>query len=330
MAFLDNSGDIILDAVLTDLGRKRMAEGNFRITQFALGDDEIDYSLYDLTNASGSSYYDLEILQTPVLEAFTSKNANINYGLISLSPNILYMPSLKFNEKENLNGNVATVDDIFWLAAYPDEAINTSTLPSSLNAQSKFLTSGDPSKFAMFETGLDSTEVPANRGNRNSYIIQNDLLDREFYVSYDSSIFSGVHSVNGGIFSRTETEQNATLKLDITSDLLANQNISQVGLEMYKTSRLNGFDNLVYQKTGATSDTDISNIQGVRATFSGLAFTVQASLANNPSDFLYTRYGKVNETVGGVNISYVDTVVYIQGVTTGVTGQLRLRVFKKY
>ena len=42
MAFLDNSGDIILDAVLTDLGRKRLAEGNFRITQFALGDDEID------------------------------------------------------------------------------------------------------------------------------------------------------------------------------------------------------------------------------------------------------------------------------------------------
>ena len=35
MAFLDNSGDIILDAVLTDLGRKRLAEGNFRITQFA-------------------------------------------------------------------------------------------------------------------------------------------------------------------------------------------------------------------------------------------------------------------------------------------------------
>ena len=47
MAFLDNSGDIVLDAVLTDLGRKRMAEGNFRITQFALGDDEIDYRIYN-------------------------------------------------------------------------------------------------------------------------------------------------------------------------------------------------------------------------------------------------------------------------------------------
>jgi hypothetical protein len=47
MGFLDNSGDIILDAVLTDLGRKRLAEGNgrFSISKFALGDDEIDYGL---------------------------------------------------------------------------------------------------------------------------------------------------------------------------------------------------------------------------------------------------------------------------------------------
>ena len=53
MAFLDNSGDIILDAVLTDEGRRRLAmgDGSFRITKFALGDDEIDYSLYDKTPA---------------------------------------------------------------------------------------------------------------------------------------------------------------------------------------------------------------------------------------------------------------------------------------
>ena len=49
MAFLDNSGDIILDAVLTDTGRMRLAkgDGSFRIAKFALGDDEIDYALYN-------------------------------------------------------------------------------------------------------------------------------------------------------------------------------------------------------------------------------------------------------------------------------------------
>ena len=49
MAFLDNSGDIILDAVLTDAGRKRLArgDGTFKITKYAFGDDEINYGSYD-------------------------------------------------------------------------------------------------------------------------------------------------------------------------------------------------------------------------------------------------------------------------------------------
>ena len=65
MAFLDNSGDIILDAVLTDTGRKRLAkgDGSFRITKFAFGDDEINYELYNYNHSSGSAYYDLNILQ---------------------------------------------------------------------------------------------------------------------------------------------------------------------------------------------------------------------------------------------------------------------------
>ena len=65
MAFLDNSGDIILDAVLTDHGRKLLAkgDGSFQITKFALGDEEINYGLYNATHSSGSAFYDVEILQ---------------------------------------------------------------------------------------------------------------------------------------------------------------------------------------------------------------------------------------------------------------------------
>ena len=98
MAFLDNSGDIILDAVLTDTGRQRLArgDGSFRISKFALGDDEIDYGLYNKLHASGSAYYDLEILQTPVLEAFTNNMSSMKSKLMSISrTNLLYMPILK-------------------------------------------------------------------------------------------------------------------------------------------------------------------------------------------------------------------------------------------
>ena len=58
MAFLDNSGDIILDAVLTETGRRRMAQGNFIIVKFGIGDDEIDNSLYDKKHA----YYIYKLL----------------------------------------------------------------------------------------------------------------------------------------------------------------------------------------------------------------------------------------------------------------------------
>ena len=72
MSFLDNSGDIILDAVLTDTGRRQLArgDGSFRIVKFAFGDDEVNYELY-ATGAAGANR-DLDILQSPVFEAFTN------------------------------------------------------------------------------------------------------------------------------------------------------------------------------------------------------------------------------------------------------------------
>ena len=112
MGFLDNSGDIILDAVLTDHGRKILAkgDGSFQITKFAVSDEEINYSLYNSSHSSGSSYYDLEILQTPVLEAFTNNGSSMKTKLVSYDNNrLLYLPILKLNlnlaeTKQHLSG----------------------------------------------------------------------------------------------------------------------------------------------------------------------------------------------------------------------------------
>lgn len=100
MAFLDNSGDIILDAVLTDEGRRRLAmgDGSFRITKFALGDDEIDYSLY--VPATSSGYEDTRILQLPVFEAFTNNTTSLKSRVLSYADNsLLYLPVAKVNSK---------------------------------------------------------------------------------------------------------------------------------------------------------------------------------------------------------------------------------------
>ncbi len=105
MAFLDNSGDIILDAVLTDTGRRRLArgDGSFKITKFALGDDEINYRLFDGNHSSGSAYYDLQVLQTPILEAFTDPEACLHHRLMSLSRNdVLYLPIMELFERADL------------------------------------------------------------------------------------------------------------------------------------------------------------------------------------------------------------------------------------
>ena len=85
MGFLDNSGDIILDAVLTDSGRARLAkgDGSFRVVKFTLGDDEIDYSNFNINNPTGQQ--DLEIMQTPVFEAFTNDDSSLKSHICLLS-----------------------------------------------------------------------------------------------------------------------------------------------------------------------------------------------------------------------------------------------------
>ena len=106
MGFLDNSGDIILDAVLTDSGRKRLArgDGTFKITKYAFGDDEIDYGKYNPNHLSGTAYFDLEILQTPILEAFTNNTANMKSKLVTLTNNnLLYLPVIILNQYNCIN-----------------------------------------------------------------------------------------------------------------------------------------------------------------------------------------------------------------------------------
>ena len=96
MGFLDNSGDIILDAVLTDTGRFRLAkgDGSFRIAKFGLGDDEIDYNLYDTSHPNGSNFYGAVIENMPVLEAFVDENQLMRYKLVTLPKETARLPIL--------------------------------------------------------------------------------------------------------------------------------------------------------------------------------------------------------------------------------------------
>lgn len=85
MAILNNQ-TISIDAILTKRGRELLArnDGSFRITQFALADDEIDYTLYNPTHPSGSAYYGEAIENTPILEAIPNESQIMRYKLVTL------------------------------------------------------------------------------------------------------------------------------------------------------------------------------------------------------------------------------------------------------
>ena len=95
MGYLNNSV-VTVDTILTDKGRELLAknDGSFRITQFALSDDEIDYTLYNPNNPSGSAYYGQAIENMPLLEAFPLVTQEMKYVLTTLPRGTSKMPVL--------------------------------------------------------------------------------------------------------------------------------------------------------------------------------------------------------------------------------------------
>ena len=95
MGYLNNSV-VTVDAILTTKGRELLAknDGSFRITQFALADDEIDYTLYNPSHPSGSAYYGEAIDGMPLLEAFPEANQIMKYKLATLPRGTAKLPVL--------------------------------------------------------------------------------------------------------------------------------------------------------------------------------------------------------------------------------------------
>jgi len=91
MGYLDNTS-VTVDAVLTKLGRQRLAEGNLDITKFALSDDEINYALYDTSHNLGTAYYGEAIERMPLLEAFTNDTQALTNKLVTLPKNTQVLP----------------------------------------------------------------------------------------------------------------------------------------------------------------------------------------------------------------------------------------------
>lgn len=297
MAFLDNSGDIILDAVLTDTGRYRLAkgDGSFRIAKFALGDDEIDYSLYNKN--TGSGFTDLDILSTPILESFTDNATALKSKLVSIPrKELLFMPIMKLLDA----GNAVKTDlNIFCVSA--DE--NTDSLFSKTNG---IFSSVDTSKTFIttitVDQGLDTTEIPFNK------TIDSDLVETQYIVELDSRL--------GFIKSEGNTRVEPSF---VDDDRIASYYLS-----------LTNNRNFVLDIQDLTENGSDSSIRGPRGT--RLILKLQASMDLQYSNFLFEQLGaEKSMTINGVTgtLKYIDTNIRITGATTGFRLDVPVRFIKK-
>lgn len=161
MAYLNNS-TVIVDAILTKKGRELLArnDGSFRITQFSVSDDEIDYTLYNPNHPSGSAFYGEAIENMPVIQAFPNDTEIMKYKLITLPRGTAKLPIIDVGYSnivlkqgsslsitpQTLNylgatstfeqsGYVATIGDVRTMNAFNGVGINTQEA-ISLNATS--------------------------------------------------------------------------------------------------------------------------------------------------------------------------------------------------
>ena len=98
MGYLDNTS-ITVDAILTKKGRELLAQGRnaFKITQFALADDEVDYDLWNPAHPLGKNYYGVAIESMPITEAVPDETQVMKYKLITLPKGELYLPLVTAN-----------------------------------------------------------------------------------------------------------------------------------------------------------------------------------------------------------------------------------------
>jgi len=207
MGFLDHStNNIIVDAVLTDIGRQSLArnDGSFSIYQFALGDDEVDY---DLIQHYGRTVGKEKIEKnTPVLEALTQGSLGLKYPLISISNEFLtHLPKLVISGDEtvSLNQNITKSKTVsFTVSPQGDStSIDFDLIDSEflIEVNNIFLTIQNEAPDILFSDNIASYRFTAGTPTQNgSYTTEFTLQVKDFsettFTTYSSSV-GGTESI---------------------------------------------------------------------------------------------------------------------------------------
>jgi len=339
MAFLDNSGDILLDAVLTDTGRMRMARGDFKIVKFALGDDEINYGLFEANHTSGSAYQDLKILQTPIFEAFTNNTSVMKSKLMTIGrTNILYLPKVLLNTKESPMVASGTNKGTFVLIANKKLAeFNDGTKSMIQNPEpTGFLYGHGAPNFPGNSIILDQGIVDSNEDQDITAAIDPDLRETQFILKIDHRILrvsapnlSPKKGADSKVVPGASSRRGRKTPVFIDDD-----HIAHYAFGMADTNYVASMPTITADDANnGTAETELVHKGPLGARF---GFRLESSEAAKTSTSMYTKLGTVAGLTiaaanGGGNIAscdFIDTIARITGVTTGYSIDVPVRVVR--
>lgn len=301
MAFLDNSGDIILDAVLTDAGRQRLArgDGSFKVVQFALGDDEINYGLFDKTKET--AFQDSTILRTPVFEAFTNNIASLNSKLLTIPrTDLLYLPVIKIASERFADNSAVDLENTFVVLV--DKTTEDSD-SSVFNYQTvKGLLKGSSvqgSQTIILDQGLNTSDISKDR------TIDQDLRETQYIVELDNRLGTLVSS------NSTSATIAEAAKSYVDDDNIAQYYFSAGTDPAYVTVLPPGSSNYLLGPNG-----------------SSIKFMIRSSLDTQTSTYLFDLLGK-NITINSKTYKVIKSNITVTGATTGYSVNVPVSYLKR-
>lgn len=325
MAFLDNSGDILLDVVLTSEGRKRLAAGTFDPTKFAFGDGEINYGLYDSTHQSGSAYYDLNILSTPVEIAHTDASISLQTKLFTLTstdgdPKILYLPQLILdNGISDRSSTFASGRNAFAIVA--DDATYNDLVDAGSNSLNAGFIDGRNARLASvgvrLRTPLGIKNAITNKPEEDPYLPLDPSLDEnKFNVTLDSRFLQLVQPGTADGTAASIVASAATSNLFSGDDYLRTYPVSKT---LNPTMFVPG-----------ASVLDVSPFQGPSTT-RVLATSFAVNPTNQDNMFATYKIGNVSDYAGltGKTMEVIQTSVKIATFAYGYTLTVPLEIIRK-
>jgi len=324
MAFQDSAGGIVLDAVLTDIGRKRKAQGNFKVTHYGLGDDEVDY-----TFGTGSSGTWEITASVPILEAFAGQQANMKSGLLNLPRNdIYYLPQLSVNTLTIGSVSSHSSGTCYYLSVNYE---TSKKLKSDIGDAYYLQNDSVFTNVLLIESGISTGDtIKRDKTAQDRYIRSAGLYDQHYFVYCDSRLIDNIYTNPPDAYYKNDASNKMYTNMTPLVRIVKNS-LDKASL-YHESYACTGMINEIYDH-GNQGDELLSSLNGPRATALAINFKLNDKVVNasgSTADDRFRVFGKLNQDIFGTgNIyDYIETNIMIAGASSKKQLVVPLRIVR--